>query len=95
MKKLKVSRAVLAKLATKAKDGTQIVCLCPTDRHVKAYMTAVIITIFETVMDGGDVMNRENFDQITIGEGSMVFLHKKSYDAKEFPENHKAVKLLS
>jgi len=95
MKQLSPTRAVFRRLASIANDGTTIVCLCKTERHIKAFTGAIIMAVFELHFLPWAVAPADPTTIVTVGHGQIILLPTESYDSGNFILEHKTVEFTS
>ena len=94
MKELSPKRDVFRSLSKIATEGTHIVCLCKTQRHITAYMGALVLATLENSTTDYNVEHNELVTIMHIGEGAIFFICEPDYDAEQFVIAHKAVRFI-
>ena len=91
MKELKPKRAVFQALVAAANTGIEIVCLCSTQKHIKAFAGAIVKVVFEENIVPWNVTHTSIVTVITVHASTITLIQPESYDASNFTDNHKAV----
>lgn len=94
MKELKAKRESLQLLVKIASNGTHIICICASQRHIKAFTGAIVKVMFEEQTLPWGVGHNEITTTITTGDGIITLLQSESYDPANHTEGHKVVKII-
>ena len=94
MKELKPTRENFQIIVRVANQGTPVVCICKTNRHITAFTGALVREMFTDNILPWKVWPSSDTTIVDCGEGTVTLVTPEIYASENFPDEHKPVEFV-